>query len=45
LGFLEFLILPQQFTDDCHRSTGNLKVTLTPGDLKGSNQGVGGGWV
>jgi hypothetical protein len=45
LGFLELLILPDEFADDGYRRPGDLEIALAPGDLKGSNQGVGGGWV
>jgi len=45
LRFLELFILSDEFADDGHRSAGDLKVTLAPGDLKGCDQGVGGGWV
>jgi hypothetical protein len=45
LGFLELFILSDEFADDGYRSAGDLEVTLAPGYLKGSNQGVGGGFV
>jgi hypothetical protein len=45
LGFLELFILSDEFANHSHSSAGDLEVTLAPGDLKGSNQGVGGGRI
>ena len=42
---LEFLILPDEFADDGHRSASDWEVTLPPGDFKGSDQCVGGGGI
>ena len=44
LGF-ELLILPDEFADDSHRSPGDLEVALPSRNLKGCDQGVGGGGV
>jgi hypothetical protein len=30
---LEFLILPDEFADDCYRSASDWEVALPPGDL------------
>jgi len=42
---LEFLILPDEFADDCNGGASDREVAVPASDLQGRDKGVGGGGV